>query len=191
MSHQIYIIEHLEPKLWEWCIYEYEHVSKIVGKENLWFTNIKPEDENKLKKFGKVFTKPMKALKIENTCILDPEANELLNPQDAKNYDYFIFGGILGDYPPKKRTENELTKYFPQFEKRNLGKEQMATDNAIYVTHAIANGKKFEELKFQNTISIKLGKYEFTDLPYNYVLVNGKPLISKKVVKYLKDKEGF
>ena len=42
-ANAIYVIEHLEPKLWEWCEIEYESISKIVGKENLWFTNIKNE----------------------------------------------------------------------------------------------------------------------------------------------------
>ena len=41
----IYIIEHLEPKLWEWCILEYEHISQTVGKDNLWFTNIRDKEE--------------------------------------------------------------------------------------------------------------------------------------------------
>jgi len=37
----VYIIEHLEPKLFPWCMIEYKHISKTVGKSNLWFTNIK------------------------------------------------------------------------------------------------------------------------------------------------------
>ena len=38
---QIYIIEHLEPKIGRWTLIEYAHISKIVGKRSLWFTNIK------------------------------------------------------------------------------------------------------------------------------------------------------
>ena len=37
-----FIIEHLEPKMWPWCIIEYRHISKIVGKNNLIITNTKP-----------------------------------------------------------------------------------------------------------------------------------------------------
>ena len=37
----IFVIEHLEPKLWKWCRFEYENMSKIVGKPNILFTNIK------------------------------------------------------------------------------------------------------------------------------------------------------
>ena len=39
MKRQIYVIEHLEPRIYRWCVIEYKHISKIVGKENLWFTN--------------------------------------------------------------------------------------------------------------------------------------------------------
>src|SRR3989344_4588506 len=45
---QIYIIEHLEQKLWPWCVIEYKHISKIAGKNNLWFTNIKKRDIKRL-----------------------------------------------------------------------------------------------------------------------------------------------
>ena len=39
------IIEHLEPELYDWCLIEYEHISKIAGKGNLIFTNIKNKKE--------------------------------------------------------------------------------------------------------------------------------------------------
>ena len=41
-----FIIEHLEPELYDWCLIEYEHISKIVGKENLIFTNINKKYKN-------------------------------------------------------------------------------------------------------------------------------------------------
>ena len=46
-----FIIEHLEKKLFEWCLIEYEHISKIVGKNNLIITNVKKSDLSKLKSF--------------------------------------------------------------------------------------------------------------------------------------------
>ena len=33
-----FIIEHLENEVYEWCLIEYENMSKVVGKENLIFT---------------------------------------------------------------------------------------------------------------------------------------------------------
>jgi ribosome biogenesis SPOUT family RNA methylase Rps3 len=196
---QIYIIEHLEPKLFDWCIFEYEHISEIVGKENLWFTNIKDKkDARKLEKFGKIFfqsVKEMKELNNSRTCVLDPEIDTTLNPKECNSFDYFIFGGILGDYPPRKRTKEELTKFLRNIEVRNIGKEQMSTDNAVYTVFQIANGKGFKDLKFQDGVSVKINNFESVDLPYRYNLLieNGRKKIfmSPKVVEYLKKKKGF
>ena len=186
-----YIIEHLEPELFEWCIIEYKHISKIVGKENLWITNIKEADVNRLNKYCKVINKSITSLNLDNKkiCILDPEATKTLSPEDAKQSNFFIFGGILGDNPPKKRTKEELTKFFSNTEKRNIGKTQMSTDNAVFVVHQIALGVPIEKIPFKDKIEIPLRKGESTIFPYRYALVNGKPLISPELIKYLKNKK--
>jgi len=192
----IYIIEHLEPELFEWCLIEYQHISETVGKENLWFTNISNEKaRKKLEKFGKVYSESIKKLgrmiDFSKICVLDPEADKLLVTGDSRVYDYFLFGGILGDYPPKKRTKKELTKFISGSGERHIGKEQMSTDNAVYTVKEILDGKKFEELKFKDKISIHLDKFEFVDLPYRYNLVNGKPFMSSQIPVYLKKKGAF
>jgi len=185
----IYIIEHLEPRLWKWCIIEYKHISEIVGKGNLWFTNIKRESKasKELEKYGRVIKQSVSELNLKNSCVLDPESNQTLSPEEAANFDYFIFGGILGDYPPKKRTSIELTSKLKNAETRNIGKEQMSTDNAVFVVKEISNGKALSDLKFQDTIEIKINDIESTSLPYRYALVNGKPLISKELITFLKN----
>ena len=185
----IYIIEHLEPELFEWCLIEYEHISEIIGRENLWFTNIKLKDVKKLSSFGKVFSESVRNMKLNNACVLDPEATFTLEP--SKNFDYYIFGGILGDYPPRKRTGNELTKFISNAEARNIGKEQMSTDNAVFTVKEIASGKKFSELKFTDNATIEINEFESVDLPYRYNLVDGKPFMSKKIKNYLLKKKGF
>ena len=189
----IFIIEHLEPQLWPWCIIEYKSISKLVGKDNLWFTNINKKDTRKLSKYGQVYQKSIKNLDIEfsKACILDPDAPKTLEPKDAKSFHYYIFGGILGDDPPKKRTSPELTSFIPQAHKRNIGKEQFSTDNAVYVTNEIINGKSLNSLDFQDTIEIQINKIESVILPYRYPLINGKPRISKELITYLKNKKGF
>lgn len=187
---KIYIIEHLEPQLWPWCVIEYENISKTVGKNNLWFTNIKKKDKNKLKKHGKVFHESVSELRLRNICILDPAATETLAPHETE-YEYFIFGGILGDYPPKQRTKEELTPKI-HGKVRNIGKEQMSTDNAVYVVHQIANKKKkIEKIPFQDNVSIEINSMESVELPYRYALVKGKPFMSKKIVEHLKKKKSF
>src|SRR3972149_2517349 len=136
---QIYIIEHLEPRVWPWCLIEYRNISKIVGKENLWFTNIKRKNKN-LEKIGKVFKDSAGKLSLKNACVLDPEAPKVLSPKESGNFNYFIFGGILGDYPPRKRTSVELTKFIKNAEVRNIGKNQFSTDNAVLVAKRINDG---------------------------------------------------
>jgi len=191
-TKKIFIIEHLEPKLWEWCLIEYEHISETVGKENLWFTNIKSEkDRTKLEKLGKVSKESIKEINLQNVCILDPEAEETLSPKSAADFEYFIFGGILGDYPPKKRTQDELTRFVKNAKVFNIGKEQMSTDNAVLVVKNIIDGKKLSDLKFIDNISIEINDIESVELPFRYTLVNGKPFMSRKIVEYLKKKKGF
>ncbi len=181
----IYVIEHLEPELFEWCLIEYEHISETVGASNLWFTNIKNDkDRKKLEKFGKVFNESVRDIKLVNACVLDPESTQLLEPSD--NFEYYLFGGILGDNPPRKRTGPELTQFMKGIQTRNIGTEQMSTDNAVFTVKQISDGKKFQELEFEDNVSIELDEFEFLDLPYRYNLVDGKPFMSEKIVPYLK-----
>jgi ribosome biogenesis SPOUT family RNA methylase Rps3 len=183
-----YIIEHLEPKLWKWCILEYEHISETVGKDNLLFTNIKDKKEAKvLQKFGTVFEKSVSELNLNGLCVLDPESDKLLEPADKNKFEYFVFGGILGDYPPKKRTKEELTAMLENCETRNIGKEQMSTDNAVFTVKQILEGKKLSELIFEDNVRIEVNEFESIDLPYRYNLVNGKLFMSKKLLKELSE----
>ena len=182
-----FIIEHLEPKVYKWCQLEYKHISSVVGRDNLTFTNT---NSSILKKFGKVENKSVMKLKFENPCILDPEAKETLTPKIARQYDFFIFGGILGDDPPRARTGEELSSKldYPKF---NLGKEQMSTDTAVIVTKIICDGKNLSELKFQEGIEIDISEGESVQLPYKYLLVNGKPMLPDGLVELLKKQEEF
>lgn len=191
-----YIIEHLEPRLWKWCLIEYKQISKMVGRENLWITNIKKESKAKkeLKQYAALFKESIIQLvhksNLQNACILDPEAKETLTTAKAKKYNYFIFGGILGNDPPQKRTYPELTSKL-NCDSRNLGKLQMSTDNAVYVVNKIFTGTDLSKLKFQNNAEISINKNESVLLPYNYCLVDGKPLISPELIQFLKKKKGF
>ena len=183
----IFVIEHLEPKLFKWCLLEYSHISKWVGRQNLLFTNVKSAV---LKKFGRVESKSVKNLRFEKACILDPESKEELSPQIARKYDYFIFGGILGDDPPKERTKTELTRFLP-YPAYNLGKAQMSTDTAVIVTKLIVGGKKLSDLKFKEGIEVKINAREEVRLPYKYLLVKGKPLLAPNIAAMLRKQKTF
>jgi len=65
-----FIIEHLEPELYEWCLIEYEHISKIVGKDNTIFTNINKNYKNNLKKYSTAYEKSIVDLDFKNICVL-------------------------------------------------------------------------------------------------------------------------
>ena len=189
---QIFIIEHLEPEIFEWCLIEYKNISLTVGKNNLWFTNIKT-DKNKdiLEPYGQVFLQSVKDLKLDNVCVLDPTVQRTLDIFEARLFNYFIFGGILGDYPPKQRTRAELTSIIPDAQVRNIGTEQMSTDNAVLVVSEIVKGRKFEELQFQDTIEIEINEVESVQLPYRYRVIDMKPFVSAELVDYLKKKKSF
>ena len=185
----IFVIEHLEKKIWPWCLIEYKHISDIVGKRNLWFTNIKNKKSSqakKLSKYGITISKSARYLNLNKACVLDPESPKTLNPRTAKKYRCFIFGGILGSFPPKKRTKSELTKYIKKADKFNIGKKQMSTDNAVYVVKKILNNTPLKKIRFKDEIEIKINKIESTILPYRCALVKNKPLISKELIRYLK-----
>lgn len=190
-----YLIEHLEPRLYKWSILEYEHISKIIGKQNLIFTNIKTkEQKEKLSRLGKTYNKSVcelcnKEFKNKRLCLLDPAAKETLNPKDAKKFDIFVFGGILGDNPPKERTKKELGLSIS--ESRNLGKMQMPTDNAVYVVKKILSGTKINKINYVGGLNINIQEGESIILPFRYVIHKGHSLISKKLVDYLKKKRDF
>jgi ribosome biogenesis SPOUT family RNA methylase Rps3 len=192
MAKPIYIIEHLEPQVWPWCVIEYKHISETVGKENLWITNLK-DGCKELEGYAKLISPSVKELNLDlkKVCILDPDATSTLSPQDSELFDYFVFGGILGDHPPKKRTGPELTQFLPGASKRDILKEQMSTDNAVFTVHTILNGTPIDKMKFQDGIEVKINDIESIDFPFRYALVNGKPFISKELIKYLKAKQDF
>ncbi len=189
----IFVVEHMEPELFEWCIIEYEQISQYVGKKNLYFTNITNEKEQKiLSAFGTVFSKSISDLEFKNICVLDANAKKQLSADDKNHFDGFVFGGILGDDPPQKRTEHLLktlrTKNI-NFQTRNLGVVQMSTDTAVHVAKQILDGIPFETLQFSDGIEIELSESESVQLPYRYLLVNGKPRLSSQLVRYLRQKK--
>lgn len=189
----IFIIEHLEPKLSKWVMIEYERISDIVGKDHLWITNVSSKSERaKLSKICQVFSESVRTMNLPYACVLDPQADTLLTPSDKEKFRYFVLGGILGDYPPKKRTNKELTQFLPMADIRNIGKKQFSTDNAVWVVNEIINeGKDFSELKFKDRLEIKINDVESIILPYLYPLIDGKPLISPRIIELLKKKKGM
>lgn len=183
----LFIIEHMEPKVWKWCWLEYKHISKIVGKNNLLFTNVN-QGADKLRKLGRVQKKSVSELSLSKPCLLDPSAGSVLKPSDK--FETFIFGGILGDDPPRERTDL-LKQKLPKVPRKNLGKKQMSTDTAVLVTKMITDGKEFRNINFKDSIEIKLGIAESVILPYRYVIRDGKPVLAPGLKTLLRTQKGF
>lgn len=184
----LYVIEHLEPRVFPWCKLEYAHISKWVGKFNLLFTNTA---NTFLKTVGRVEKKKAKQLTFEKACVLDPDSPVLLTPAIARKFETFIFGGILGDDPPKERTKVELSASDLPYPRFNLGKEQMSTDTAVIVTKLIVDGTPLDKLTFQQGIEIEINDSESVSLPYKYLVINGKQLFAPGLVDKLKKQKTF
>jgi ribosome biogenesis SPOUT family RNA methylase Rps3 len=170
---------------------EYKHISGFLGKEKLWVTNARDlEGADTLKNYAKVTTENFNSLSLKNVCVLDPDAKDILTPEEAKNVDYFLFGGILGGYPPKKRTKEELTKFLPtDYLVRNIGTYQMPTDSAVFTVKEIAKGRKFEEIEFKDSPEFNISQYEVIQVPMRYALVEGKPLVSPELLDLWKNSD--
>lgn len=189
-----FIIEHLEPKLYEWCLIEYEHISKIVGKENLIFTNVNKKYINKLRKYGIVYEKNISKLKLKNLCMFSQYSKKTLITKDKNKFQYFVFGGVLGDYPARKRTlqlVKTLKKQKIKFETRNLGNKQMPTDTAVYVSKKILEGKKLNDFKFADELEIEINESESITLSFRYAVDKNKVIISEKLVEHLRRRKEF
>jgi len=185
----------MDNELYEWSFLEYRHISEFVGKESLIFTNIENQaDSKKLEKYGTVKKEKISNLIPHKVCVLSQYAEKILETKDKSHFDFFIFGGILGDNPAKKRTEdiiNSLKAKNIKFEERNLGNVQMPTDVAVYVAKKILEGAKFSELKFIDKVEIDINDNECIDLPFRYIVDNHKLIISEQLVEYLKNREEF
>ena len=84
-----------------------------------------------------------KKIPFARVCLLNPKAPKVLAPKDAEFFDCFLYGGILGDDPPRDRTA-ELRKL--GFEGRHLGPKQMTTDTAPGVTKkAVEDGSTYRD----------------------------------------------
>lgn len=187
-----FIIEHMEPKVSEWCLIEYRHISQIVGRSNLLFTNVaNKSDQNKLKELGEVHKEPIAELGIKKACLLDMDAEKELQPIDKTKFDYFIFGGILGDNPRQHRTR--LLKNQLNIQTRNLTNKQMSTDTAVYAAKKVLGGAKLGELRFADEVEIIVEgdeqKGESVVLPFRYIIDNDELILPEGLIDYLKKKK--
>ncbi|KAK6538856.1 hypothetical protein TWF694_010416 [Orbilia ellipsospora] len=125
-------------------------------------------------------------LKAEEVVLLDPRAEEDMNPEDGEKFGWFVFGGILGDDPPRDRTA-ELRKY--GFTGRRLGPVQMTTDTAVRVTRLVVEEKiPLDKIPFIDFPELRVSKNESTEMPFRYVKGDdGMPIMPEGMVDLIKE----
>lgn len=189
----------MEQGFTEWVILEYCTIIKEVGKENLLLSSLPEGTTDKdipaeliaaglqwtTKDVSQVGTQEL-PLTRERVCLLDPSAETDLVPEESNAFDYFVFGGILGDHPPRDRTGELRRKY--GFAGRRLGSKQMTTDTAVRTTQLIVKDqKKFEDIKFIDYPEFRFNKMEATEMPFRYVLdANNRPILPEGMLDLIK-----
>ncbi|GMM48538.1 protein-arginine N-methyltransferase [Pichia kluyveri] len=191
-----YVIEHMEQGFTKWVVLEYSQIIRDVGKENLFLVSLpKGTTESDIPKelielglqwttedIVPYLTETNGVSNKDQLCLLDPRAEIDLQPNDANEFKYFIFGGILGDHPPRDRTGELKAKL--NCPTRRLGNLQMTTDTAVRTTQIILEKEtKFEDIKFIDYPEIRFSKHEATEMPFRYVLDNeGTPIFPTGMV---------
>ncbi|KAL2111525.1 hypothetical protein VUR80DRAFT_9879 [Thermomyces stellatus] len=189
-----YIVEHLDPELGPWSELEYAAIAKESHETgNAFLLSSLPPS---LKVPAALASLP--ALKCETTgveelyadskhrvCLLDPAAAEDLSPDDGERFDVFLFGGILGDDPPRDRT-SELRK--KGFQGRRLGPKQMTTDTAVRVTRIVVQDKvPLDQVPYDDFPELKFNNNESTEMPFRYVKGNdGKPIMPEGMLDLIR-----
>lgn len=183
----LFIIEHLEPELSEWLYMEYSHAAQIVGRDRLLITNVKKHESRKLSAVARVEHKRARGLfEHEKLIVLDSHAKKKLSTSDFQGKEAIVIGGILGGDPPLERTKELLAKFLSRASVRNIGRHQFPIDGATYVAKQVSDGKSLEDVPIQLGLEVKIERGHSVILPYAYPLKGGKPLISRRLVAYLR-----
>ncbi|KAK7427856.1 hypothetical protein QQZ08_005629 [Neonectria magnoliae] len=192
-SGKTFIVEHLDPELGPWSELEYLAIASETQATGGSFilsslppTFQVPTDlaSNPAFKAENRGVEELYAGQKARVCLLDPSAAKDLSPEDGKAFDAFLFGGILGDDPPRDRT-SELRK--KGFEGRRLGPKQMTTDTAVRVTRIVVQDKvALGKVPYVDFPELKFSKHESTEMPFRYVTSeDGKPIMPKGMVELI------
>ncbi len=180
-------IEHLEPVYSLWLIYEYINASRFQ-RGGIAYTNIgNPRVRRILSRYGYVY-------KERIGDIVDKERLIILDPNAEKDIEYneigdkiLVIGGILGDNPPRGRTEKLLWSRYRGAIRRRMGIGQMSIDSSVYVASKILEGYSLNDIDFIEGLTIETD-LDVIILPYRYPLENGEPIISpviRKIIQFI------
>lgn len=196
-----YIVEHLDPELGDWSALEYETIAKesAAAGSSFILSSVDPQlrppahwaslPQLHIEQRG---VEELFADRKSRVCLLDPAASTELCPEDAGQFDAFLFGGILGDDPPRDRT-SELRK--KGYTGRRLGPVQMTTDTAVRSTRmVIQDGIALTQIPYIDHPEIKVSKHESTEMPFRYVVgPDSKPIMPAGMLDLIKkdSEKGF
>jgi len=188
-----FVVEHLDPELGPWSALEYKTIARESSEAGCDFIlSSVPTSLLQSKELNDVGASARSdavelyfAHQKDRICLLDPAAKQELQPSDTQHFDVLLFGGILGDDPPRDRT-SELRK--KGFAGRRLGPVQMTTDTAVRVTRKVMlEGKKLEEIPYIDFPELKLDEHESTEMPFRYVTdTEGNPIMPEGMIELIK-----
>ncbi|KAK6354812.1 hypothetical protein TWF696_003944 [Orbilia brochopaga] len=202
-----YVVEHLDKELEAWSKLEYLSIAhecipprdtpheQMPQSPNFHITSLPEELFHKLPKelkwHGNLHATMDEVVQLPGidsaeVCLLDPKADRDMAPEDGEAFRWFVFGGILGDDPPRDRTA-ELRKY--GFTGRRLGPVQMTTDTAVRVTRLVVEQKiPLDEIPFVDFPELKISKNETTEMPFRYVKnEDGTPVMPEGMIDLIKE----
>ncbi|ASJ02119.1 hypothetical protein A3L09_01960 [Thermococcus profundus] len=185
------IIEHLE-EVSEWLWLEYSHVVQWWGNK-LIFTNVREDEREKLAKLGSVITESVTKFPFDRSklIVLDLQAKEELKPEDIEEDTMIVVGGILGDAVPRGRTREFITSKMEGVKVRHIGKPQYSIDGASIVAKLIANGKRLDEIEYEENPTIRLDEFSEITLHYAVPKLDGKLLLTPGLIDLQKRELGY
>ncbi|WP_297512453.1 hypothetical protein [Thermococcus sp.] len=185
------VIEHLE-EISDWLWLEYKHVSEW-WKDKLIFTNVLPEEREKLAKLGSVVGESVTRFPFDRSkiIVLDLQAEEELKPEDIDDDTIIVVGGILGDAVPRGRTKEFITSKMEGVKVRHIGKPQFSIDGASIVAKLIADGKRLEEIEYEENPTIKLDEFSEITLHYAVPKLDGKLLLTPGLIELQRRELGY
>ncbi|KAI0356958.1 DUF431-domain-containing protein [Trametes cingulata] len=203
-----YVIEHMEedeetPKsIPKWVELEYMHMRTLAGPDaTVHFTHLSPSSCNTLSSLFAQDAESSRAeayahqksvlqlmeekgIPLEKVCLLDPKAEKELAPEDGDGrFEWFLFGGILGDDPPRDRTGELRVLGFPG---RHLGPVQMTTDTALGVTKIVVEDRKrLSDIPFIDFPTIVFNAKESVEMPFRYISDGEGPILPPGMREHL------
>ncbi|CAJ2503312.1 Uu.00g107060.m01.CDS01 [Anthostomella pinea] len=205
-THKTYIVEHLDPELGPWSELEYLTIARETHRAGGVFClsslppDFKVPDRLAAEPAFEAETRGVEEMyptaggegagagakgEKGRVCLLDPQAEKDLSPEDRGEFDVFLFGGILGDDPPRDRT-GELRK--KGFAGRRLGPVQMTTDTAVRVTRMVVEEQfTLDTVPYLDFPELKFNEHESSQMPFRYVKSpDEQPVMPEGMVNLIK-----